>query len=95
MSELGMSPNTSTGRKIDDLAKALESLAIEDDVKEIIEGHLRELKRDTVKPPKLKDLVVFDKSYEAGSQQRTTLCITKNWKVKRIRSGLSAVTSES
>jgi hypothetical protein len=62
MSELGISPNTTTGRKIDDLAKALETLAIEDDAKEIIEGHLRELKKDAVKPPKLKDLVVFDPS---------------------------------
>ena len=60
MSELGIPSNTTTGRKIDDLAKALETLAIEDDAKEIIEGHLRELRKDTVKPPKIKDLIVFD-----------------------------------
>jgi len=57
-----MSSYTTTGRKIDDLAKALETLEIEDDAKGIIEGHLRELKRDTIKPPKIKDLVVFDPS---------------------------------
>jgi hypothetical protein len=60
MSELGSSSNTTNSRKIDDLAKALESLEIEDDAKKIIEGHLRELKKDTVKPPKIKDLIVFD-----------------------------------
>jgi hypothetical protein len=47
---------------IDDLTRALDTLAIEDDAKEIIEGHLRELRRDTLKPPKIKDLVVFDPS---------------------------------
>ena len=60
MSELGSLSNTVNGRKIDDLAKALESLEIEDDAKKIIEGHLRELKKDTVKPPKIKDLITFD-----------------------------------
>jgi hypothetical protein len=60
MSELGISSYTTTGRKIDDLTRALENLEIEDDAKRIIEGHLRELKKDAIKPPKIKDLVVFD-----------------------------------
>jgi hypothetical protein len=83
MSELGISPNTTTGRKIDDLAKALETLAIEDDAKEIIEGHLRELKRDAVKPQSCS--TPPSRSYEASSQQRTTLCTIKDWKVKKTR----------
>jgi hypothetical protein len=76
MSELGISPNTTTGRKIEDLAKALETLSIEDDVKEIIEGHLRELKKDTVKPPKIKDLVVFDPSKQ---KLRSWLTVADNF----------------
>ena len=60
MSELGSLSNTTSGRKIDDLARALETLEIEDDARKIIENHLRELKRDTAKPPKIKDLIVFD-----------------------------------
>jgi len=60
MPEIGSSANTSVGRRVDDLTRALGSLAIEDDAKEIIEGHLRELKRDATRPLKLKDLEVFD-----------------------------------
>ena len=60
MSELGVTANTSVGRRIEDLARALGTLAIEDDARGIIEGHLRELKRDAVRPLKLKDLEVFD-----------------------------------
>jgi hypothetical protein len=60
MSELGIAPNTTVGRRIDDLTRALDTLTIEDDAREVIKSHLRELKRETARPLKIKDLIVFD-----------------------------------
>jgi hypothetical protein len=60
MSEQNYGATTAVGRRVDALTNVLNNLSLEDGDKEIIEGHLREIKNETVKPPKIKDLITFD-----------------------------------
>ena len=53
---------TNVGRRIDTLLTALNGLSLEDGDREIIEGHLREIRGETAKPPKIKDLITFEPS---------------------------------
>ena len=60
MTEPSQSETTSVGRRVDTLMRALGGLSLEEGDREIIEGHLREIRGETVKPPKIKDLITFE-----------------------------------
>ena len=53
---------TNVGRRVETLMRALNGLSLEDGDREIIEGHLREIRGETAKPPKIKDLITFEPS---------------------------------
>ena len=53
---------TNVGRRVETLMRALNELSLEEGDREIIEGHLREIRGETAKPPKIKDLITFEPS---------------------------------
>ena len=53
---------TNVGRRVDTLMLTLNELSLEEGDREIIEGHLREIRGETRKPPKIKDLITFEPS---------------------------------
>lgn len=53
---------TNVGRRVETLIRTLNELALEDGDREIIEGHLREIRGETTKPPKIKDLITYEPS---------------------------------
>ena len=53
---------TNVGRRINALMNALDVLSLEEGDREVIEGHLREIRGETTKPPKIKDLITFEPS---------------------------------
>lgn len=53
---------TNVGRRINALMSALDVLSLEEGDREVIEGHLREIRGETTKPPKIKDLITFEPS---------------------------------
>jgi len=53
---------TNVGRRVEALMRMLNELSLEDGDREVIEGHLREIRGETVKPPKIKELITFEPS---------------------------------
>jgi hypothetical protein len=62
MAETAHGEVTNVGRRVNTLINTLNELSLEDGDREIIEGHLREIRGETTKPPKIKDLITFEPS---------------------------------